>query len=194
MIGGPTQLASTLTLLALLLFLLSDFWAVKSQGAPKAPTIKDNATFQIIRVAQSVGISVGAAAPWLFPRYDLPFPTWLPVTLGLSLVLAGSILRVWSVLSLGQMFRRVLATAPTDRLVTDGPYRLLRHPSYTGVLIALLGLSLAFDNVLALGAFLMPMLAYVYRLTKEEEILVATFGHEYRAYQRQSWRLLPFIW
>jgi protein-S-isoprenylcysteine O-methyltransferase len=81
------------------------------------------------------------------------------------------------------------------QLITTGPYRLLRHPSYAGSLLTLAGLGLALGNWLSLlSAVLGALLGFIRRIPIEEAVLQARFGAEYTAYTQRTWRLVPFMW
>jgi protein-S-isoprenylcysteine O-methyltransferase Ste14 len=119
------------------------------------------------------------------------FPGWVQYT-GLGLMAAGVVLRQWAVLLLGRHYSVVVAIEDDHQLVASGPYRWLRHPSYTGGLLAVVGLHLAIGSwwtLVVAAAALMP--AFVYRIQVEERALLAAFGEEYRAYRQRTWRLLP---
>ena len=78
------------------------------------------------------------------------------------------------------------------RLIQDGPYRRLRHPSYTGMLAIYIGLVLALGTWVGALLALVVMFAAVYRRIQiEEEVLLEAFGDEYRAYMRRTWRIIP---
>ncbi len=112
--------------------------------------------------------------------------------LGLALMAAGIALREWAVLALGRHFSVVVALEADHRLVTAGPYRWLRHPAYTGGLIATNGFALALGSWLSLipiVAILLP--AFAYRIRLEEQLLLAAFGDTYRTYMSRTWRLFP---
>jgi protein-S-isoprenylcysteine O-methyltransferase len=79
--------------------------------------------------------------------------------------------------------------------VTRGPYRRLRHPSYTGALLAFVGLGFTLANWLALAAFVAPITAaLLVRIHVEERALVEQFGDAWRAHDARTWRLVPFVW
>jgi protein-S-isoprenylcysteine O-methyltransferase len=113
---------------------------------------------------------------------------------GLVLIWAGIALRLWAVRVLGRYFRTTVIVQDEHQLVETGPYRLLRHPSYTGTLLTLLGFGLCFGNWIALALVTVgPLLAYSYRITVEERALRARFGSKYEAFARDRWRLIPFL-
>ncbi len=107
----------------------------------------------------------------------------------------GIALRAWSILVLGGSFRRVVTVESGQRVVRDGPYAFVRHPSYTGVLLAWTGIGLATDNVLAfLALAVVPAIGYVVRIQAEEVALERGLGEEYREYARTRARLVPGVW
>lgn len=107
----------------------------------------------------------------------------------------GLLLRWWSFATLGPLFTTVVKTSAGQPIVSRGPYRLLRHPSYTGLLAALLGFGLMFGNwVGACACFLLVLVAVVYRLLREERALTEAVGDAYVAFAKDRARLVPFIW
>lgn len=107
----------------------------------------------------------------------------------------GVLVRWWSFATLGAYFTTVVKTSPDQKIVDRGPYRVLRHPSYTGLLLAFLGCGLILGNWVALaGSFLLMLAAVVYRLVGEERALVAAVGDTYRDFAKSRARLVPFVW
>lgn len=114
--------------------------------------------------------------------------------LGLALMAAGLVFRYWAIRTLGRYFAPDVSLERDHRIVDSGPYRYLRHPSYTGTFITILGYGLALTNWLSLAIMLViPGLAYGYRMVIEERALLDTFGDDYRAYMRRTRRIIPFI-
>jgi protein-S-isoprenylcysteine O-methyltransferase Ste14 len=114
--------------------------------------------------------------------------------LGVALFIAGGILRIAPVFTLGQRFSGLVAIQPGHTLVTDGLYRVIRNPSYLGLLINGVGWTLAFRSLagLVLTALLIP--ALVARMHAEESLLHDQFGAEYDAYRARTWRLIPGVY
>lgn len=113
---------------------------------------------------------------------------------GVALFTVGGILRIWPVFVLGRRFSGLVAIQKGHRLVTDGLYRIIRNPSYLGLLISVFGWGLAFRSVpgLVLAALFIPPL--IGRMRSEEALLARHFGAEYDAYRARSWRLIPGIY
>ena len=114
--------------------------------------------------------------------------------LGVVLFVAGGVLRIWPVFILGNQFSGLVAIQPGHRLETDGVYGVVRHPSYLGVLVNLLGWALVFRSgvgVLLTALTLLPLLA---RIRSEETLLRAQFGREYDDYCARTARLIPGLY
>ncbi len=113
---------------------------------------------------------------------------------GIVIFAAGGVLRLWPVFVLGRRFSGLVAIQSGHTLVTTGVYRLIRHPSYLGLLLTALGWALAFRSgvgLLLLALLIPPLLR---RIHAEERLLETEFGDEYRAYARSTSRLLPRIY
>jgi protein-S-isoprenylcysteine O-methyltransferase len=118
----------------------------------------------------------------------LPAIAWLGVTLGAC----GIMLRFWAVLQLRERYSRTLLVQDEHAIERGGPYRWVRHPGYLGSLLALNGVALASGNWVTLLASLMATFAaYRYRITVEDEMLVAALGDSYAEYRREVPALLP---
>ncbi|WP_213004628.1 methyltransferase family protein [Paractinoplanes toevensis] len=116
-------------------------------------------------------------------------------TLGLTVGLLGLLLRWWSFATLGSYFTVVVKTSEDQTVVDRGPYRVLRHPSYTGLLLALAGAGVMWGNWLsAAGAVTLTLVALLYRLRIEERALTAALGDRYREFAATRARLIPYIW
>ena len=127
-------------------------------------------------------------------RFDLTIARPLVFYVGLALMLAGLAFRAYAIRQLGRFFTPEVAIQPGQRLVQRGLYRYVRHPSYTGTFITILGFGLALTNALSLLILLaLPGLAYAFRMRVEEAALREAFGDDYRDYMRRTKRLIPFV-
>ena len=115
--------------------------------------------------------------------------------IGTILMLLGMALRFWAIATLGKSFRTTVETDAGQKVIKSGPYKLIRHPSYSGWLLVCLGFGIALQNWLSLAfAFILPLSAFLYRIRVEEPALVKAFGEEYMQYQMHSKRLIPWVW
>ena len=114
--------------------------------------------------------------------------------LGIALMIAGSMLRRHCFKLLGQYFTAVVQVRPDQQVIDVGPYRLVRHPSYTAGLIMFAGIGLALGNWASLvAAVVIPWAGYAYRVRAEERALLATIGEPYRAYMLRTKRFIPYV-
>ncbi|MBV8858605.1 MAG: isoprenylcysteine carboxylmethyltransferase family protein [Acidobacteria bacterium] len=114
---------------------------------------------------------------------------------GLALLVAGTAFRWAAIVTLWRYFTPNVSILEGQRVVRRGLYGLVRHPSYTGLLVRYLGFGLALANWLSAALVFLPLLcATLYRIRVEEEALRAHFGEEYAAYASETKRLVPGIY
>ena len=114
--------------------------------------------------------------------------------LGILLIYAGIALRLYAIHVLGAFFTTVVAVAPEQTVIETGPYRLIRHPSYTGFLITLLGFGLCLTNWLSLLVIMTcALIGFSYRIRVEEQVLQEQLGERYQEYMQRTKRLIPFV-
>lgn len=138
--------------------------------------------FISISIAFSFGYSgVGMLPDWIF-------------YLGIFLIFLGVIVRQWSIAILGRFFSLTVQIAEDHKVVEKGPYRLVRHPSYTGVLITFVGLGLAVQSSGALLLLLVVFsVSFGYRMRVEERTLLTELGQNYANYMKRTKRLIPYL-
>ncbi len=103
-------------------------------------------TYWHLQAWQLAGLLLGVLFAKKVPGAAFPGPDWLWPVLGCAVGLAGVSLRWWAIRTLGAHFTRNLQVATDQRLVTAGPYRRLRHPSYTGAILMFAGVGLGLGN------------------------------------------------
>ncbi|MBX7552025.1 isoprenylcysteine carboxylmethyltransferase family protein [Streptomyces sp. NPDC004232] len=122
---------------------------------------------------------------------QLPIPVrWF----GIAVLAGGLALRAWGMRTLSQYYTRTLRTVDGQRLVQEGPYRLIRHPGYCGSLLVWIGYSLGLGSwaaTLIVAALLTT--AYLWRISTEERLLTAAFGPAYADYRERTKRLVPYV-
>ncbi|MBO0787983.1 MAG: isoprenylcysteine carboxylmethyltransferase family protein [Actinobacteria bacterium] len=174
-------------------FLFELVMNIRQRLQARGTSSRDPSIFAV--TAGIAGSLVGAEL--LGRRGPLPWPgggLW-PVVAGLVLIVAGIGLRAWSIITLGRFFQYQIRVQPGHRVVTAGPYRYVRHPSYTGVALALLGIALACGDVLCL----IPVAVFggtglAVRIRAEERQLADALGAEYRQFAAERKRLIPGLW
>ena len=120
-----------------------------------------------------------------------------PVTFGIGIAIAwaGIGLRWWSFRTLGRYFTFTVQTSADQPVITGGPYRFVRHPSYTGILLALIGVGSTYGNWLSVAVFVVVlMVGFVNRIRVEEAALSAELGDAYTSYASGRKRLVPLVW
>ncbi|HWE14749.1 MAG TPA: isoprenylcysteine carboxylmethyltransferase family protein [Solirubrobacteraceae bacterium] len=126
---------------------------------------------------------------------EIPDGRWALFAVGLVLMGAGIAIRQWSVALLGRLFTTDVRVHPGQTVVDTGPYRWVRHPSYTGMLMTLVGIGLALGNWAALAILLVvPTAGLVYRIGVEERALLDGLGEPYRRFAASRSRLIPGVW
>jgi len=115
--------------------------------------------------------------------------------IGVAVMVCGLALRLWSQAVLGRYYTTTLRHGEGQPILASGPYRLLRHPGYAGLLLAWVGAGLATANwAVASAIALLMVVAYSYRIAAEEAMLVSAFGGRYEEYMARTWRLIPYVY
>jgi protein-S-isoprenylcysteine O-methyltransferase Ste14 len=190
--GGLTLFFSHPALIALTvaLFAISGV-ALLSEGNLSAGVREDRANRWVIVAFGLIGL-LAAYLPaytdrkgfWILDEETI---RWL----GVVLFAAGGALRFWPVFVLGHRFSGLVAIQPRHELVISGVYRVIRHPSYLGLVANSLGWALAFRSgvsVVLTALLITPLLA---RIHAEERLLQKQFGSEYDAYRSHTWQMIP---
>ena len=114
---------------------------------------------------------------------------------GIALMLVGLGLRTWANRTLGNFYTSTLRVTDRQWVVQQGPYKILRHPGYSGVLLMWAGAGVATANWITTAIIILMMaVSYRYRIISEESMLLAQFGKEYQTYRARTWKMLPFIY
>ncbi len=124
-------------------------------------------------------------------RLRAPALGWLGLVFGLL----GLGLRAWANRTLGKFYTRTLQVAGEQEIVQNGPYHLVRHPGYLGMILLWFGAALAVQNGIVIILALLVMFAvYAYRIRVEEQMLLAIYGERYAQYRARTWKLIPLIY
>lgn len=117
------------------------------------------------------------------------------VQLGMALIGLGVALRIWAFRAMGRDFRVRLEVRADQNLVQEGPFRAIRHPNYTALLVVAFGTAAALQSVLALVVALVVWLPTVlFRVAREERLLARRFGETWESYRRRTSRFIPGVY
>jgi len=168
------------------------FW--KSTGGGKtAREEKGDRSFWLILP----GFLVVFFAP---PHEWMALPAFLPRTIwsqmaGLVLILGAVVLLVWSRIHIRGQYSGHVEVKTDHQLVTSGPYRFIRHPSYCGLLLMSLGVAVGYASLIGLAGFVLLLIpGFIFRIHVEENLLLTQFGAEYEKYAAHTRKLIPGIW
>lgn len=154
---------------------------------------QDQGSMRLIWIAVTLGV-VAAVAVQRVPFTRLNWPDRIVRPVALALLLAGLAIRWWAIITLGRYFTTNVATQRQQPVVQAGPYRFVRHPSYSGALIAFLGIGLFMSDWLSIVVLLLPITFAIFnRIRIEERALLAALGAPYANYCARVRRLIPGI-
>ena len=193
--GGPARFFSHAPLIVLTLVMIAlGIAAMFSEGHIGSGVREDRSNRWVLAAFTILGLAL-AYLPALSDRLDvLTFGGEAVRWLGVAIGAGGGVLRLAPVFVLGRRFSGLVAIQPDHKLVTDGLYGVIRHPSYLGLLATGVGWSLAFRSGVGLVVTALIALVLVARMDAEERLLAETFGAEYQAYRARTWRLVPYLY
>lgn len=172
---------------------LETFGLLTKRSADRSK-IRDRGSSRVLVLLTWIALSVSFTLTYTLPQASVMSKGSSVFFVGIALMLAGLAFRFYAMWVLGRSFTYDIAVQAGQTIVEAGPYRFIRHPSYTGALVTLVGLGLALGNWAALLTIIVCMgIAYAYRITVEEAALVAVLGEPYKEYMRRTRRLVPFL-
>ena len=183
--------------LVIALWVLSEILlSVFRRGRRGVDRVQDRGSFFILYGGIFIGVFLALLLKGISPEWThINLDFYLLNSLALVLMLGGIVLRAIAIFTLGRFFTTNVAVQPGHRVIRQGPYRWMRHPSYTGGLITFFGLGLAFANWLSLAVLMvLIVVVYVYRMNIEEKALIASLGEEYLEYCQHTKRLIPGVY
>jgi protein-S-isoprenylcysteine O-methyltransferase Ste14 len=113
---------------------------------------------------------------------------------GFFLQLGGLFFTIWARQHLGAQWSGIITFKENHRLIRTGPYKLIRHPIYTGFITASFGSFMTRGLCAGLLGFILITSTFTLKLKREEKLLRKHFGRDYDQYRRESWALFPGIW
>lgn len=158
-------------------------------------TRRDRGSLLVVVASAVLGIGGACALAGIVTGAAIREARWPLFVVGLALMVVGIVLRQWSIWLLGRFFTVDVRVRPDQTVVDRGPYRWVRHPSYTGILITFAGVGIALGNWIALAlAIVLPAAGLVVRIRLEERALLEGLGEPYRRYAAGRARLIPHVW
>jgi protein-S-isoprenylcysteine O-methyltransferase len=178
-----------------LIYLISEvLLTVTRRSRSRTGTKQDRSTLGVIWIVIMVSVTAGIFVAMNWGAAAMPYGRMFAIA-GVVLFVAGLFLRWWAIITLGRFFTVDVTIEKDHELVERGPFRTVRHPSYTGVLLAFVGFALTLHNWAALLVMLVPIFAaFIRRMNVEEEALSRALGPRYTDYMRRTKRLVPFVY
>src|SRR6185437_5892860 len=176
-----------------ILFLV--YWQIRAANTKTTQRLEPAAS-RILRVlifviAIVLLLPIPIPLPWLYLQL-WPVGVW-PFWLGAAVFIAGLLFAVWAREHLGRNWSRSVTIKQDHELITSGPYGVVRHPIYTGILAGFLGMGIAISEVRGLIVFVLILLAFWIKLRMEEQWMRSQFGEVYAAYARKTAALVPYV-
>ena len=176
-----------------ILFLV--YWQIKAGNAKTTQRLEPLAS-RILRVfifAIAIALLSTTRIPlrWLYLEL-WPIGLW-PFWLGAAITIAGILFAVWAREHLGRNWSRSVTIKQDHELITSGPYAVVRHPIYTGILTGFLGMAIAISQVRGFIVFVLIFLVFGVKLRMEEQWMRSQFGETYAAYAHRTAALVPYL-
>ena len=174
--------------------LVSEVALVFAKRSKSRATGKDRFTLPLLWTVIGASIFAGLFLRAALPQGRLPHAQTFYLV-GLILFVLGLVIRWIAIIHLGRFFTVNVAIAEDHQLITTGPYRFVRHPSYTGTLLIFLGFGLCMLNIFSLAAVFLPIsAAFLWRMRVEEAALRDAFGERYLTYAASTARIVPGLY
>jgi protein-S-isoprenylcysteine O-methyltransferase len=174
---------------------LMELWVMSRDRRRFSGRTADRGSFFGFIICIPLGLIIAFNTAFHHPEWSIGFGQPVLSWIGLAMIWAGMAFRLWAIQTLGAFFRTSVVVQEGHQLVTAGPYRWLRHPSYTGAIITMTGLGLALGNWVSLLAMaVLPSIAIGFRMHVEERALTEQFGEAYREFRKTRSAVIPGVW
>ena len=181
--------------LACLLWAAMELPRIARLRAARGATVRDRGSLIVVLGLLALGIFGAFASALAFPGAAIAGNAPAVFWAGIACILLGIALRWYAIRVLGRNFTPVVAVRSDQQIVQAGPYRYVRHPSYSGALLSVVGVGFALTNWLSLLVLLICALpGFLYRVHVEERALRETLGQPYADYMRHTRRFIPFVY
>jgi protein-S-isoprenylcysteine O-methyltransferase len=161
---------------------------------PRVKSSVDRGTQRLIWIFVGICFVVGWVPVILGIGRLLVLGDWL-TWVGVAIIIGGIIFRRYAIFILGKFFTARVQIQAGHELITSGPYRYIRHPSYLGIFLITLGLGIALANWISLSlCIVLPAIGIIRRIKVEEKELEQHFGKPYQDYRKVTWAVIPYIY
>jgi len=169
------------------------YWVLAARRTATNQRMETLLTGASYRLPLVLGVLLMAIPRFPFPLLNLTLWTETPPVLGagVALTAAGLALAVWARVHLGKYWSGRVTLKVNHRVIQTGPYACVRHPIYSGLILALLGTTITLGTVHACLGFVFMFVSFLRKLQIEETWLRSHFGAEYERYQKQVKALFP---
>jgi len=154
---------------------------------------QDKGSMRIIWITIAIAIDLGIIVSIFF---KFPISKLIIISyIGLFLIISGMIFRFIAVWSLGKFFTVNLTVKENHRIIKNGIYKIIRHPSYLGSLVSFIGFGISLNNFVSFIIIILPItIAFIHRIEIEEKLLLKQFEIDYSEYVKKTYRLIPKIY
>ena len=168
--------------------------SMRKRASSQESHLADRGSLRLLWIV--IGCSVFVAFFVSFAVPEAAFSQLNPArSIGILFFILGLMLRWYAIIQLGRFFTVNVAIAADHQLIESGPYGYVRHPSYTGALMAFLGLGMCIGNWASLAVLLLPVACvFSWRMHVEEAALLQGLGDRYRSYMSRTKRLIPGVY
>jgi len=174
-------------------WVLGELWFQWRRRLPEDAASADRGSMQLLIASVWIAVPLGMGAAVVLSGAAIPVARQELFTAGLLLMALGLAVRWYAVAVLGAAFTVTVGTTPDQGLIDTGPFRWVRHPSYAGSLLTILGILMCCGNFISLLALALPIASYAYRIRLEEKALVDALGDPYRRYMSRTKWLIPKV-
>ena len=169
-------------------------WVVLSLTVKRSVRRESSGSRLVVIAVNGAGYALIFATDYRLGPLDLQWihATLAPFVAGFVLTVAGIAFAIWARIYIGRNWSSSVTIKQDHQLIRTGPYSLVRHPIYLGVILASLGTALALRQVRGLIALPIIVAGFWYKARLEERFMMQHFGPEYQGYRRETTALIPF--
>jgi protein-S-isoprenylcysteine O-methyltransferase Ste14 len=192
--GGLSFLSTSLGTAFIVLWMLWGITIATGRRRGEA-SIHEKKQHTIVALSGLLSFPLMMLAPWEHVSFSGPLlRDGIVPWVGVLLFALGVALQWWSLRELGYFYTTQLGIQEGHRLITSGPYAIVRHPGYLSSFTIMVGMALSMGSLCVAATTVLSTAVMVWRIRGEEEMLVEVFGDEYRAYQGRTRKLVPFVY